>query len=244
MPGWSLYSSKVPFSNRNTANRMDPTSLHFSRSGLLVQLLYFSLFCVICFWGLSTTRPFQPEPQPTSYYIANDPTPDILFDEIPPRRHEGLLEELSGGWLPVVALLAAIVYLLWAIAIRILRLRGSSALLVYRDKQLLMHDSLKLTPEPIAIGSISLIEFGRADQLKEDVYQEAVRSFSFSAYLGGKLGQKVRHNLRSSYKESSGATDQLTVSDFEVDGGVEQLRRFLAYLETARAAELLHSRRA
>ena len=65
-----------------------------------------------------------------------------------------------------------------------------------------------------------------------------------TARHNGKLGQKFRHNLRISYKDSSGATDQLTVSDFEVDGGVEQLRRFLAYLETARAAELLHSRRA
>lgn len=223
---------------------MDPTSLHFSRSGLLVQLLYFSLFCVACFWGLSTTRPFQPDPRPTSYYIANDPTPDILFDEIPPQRHEGLLEKLSGGWLPVVTLLAGIVYLLWAIALRIWRLIGSSALLVYRDKQLLMHGSLKLTPEPIAVGKISLIEFGRADRLNEDVYQQAVKSFSFSAYFGVKLGQKLRYNLRISYTDSSGAADQLTVSDIEVDGGVEQLRRFSAYLETARAVELQHSRRA
>lgn len=240
MPCWSLCYSKVPFSNRNTANRMDPTSLHFSRSGLLAQLLYFSLLCVACFWGLTTTRPFQPDPKPASYYIANDPTPDILFDEIPPQRHEGLLEKLSGGWLPVVTLLAAIIYLLWAIAIRVWRLVGPRALLVYRDKQLLMHGSLKLTPEPIAIGSISLIEFGRADQLKEDVYQETAKSISFSGYLGAKLGQKFRHNLRISYRDSSGAADQLTVSDIEVDGGVEQLRRFTAYLETMRTAELQH----
>lgn len=222
---------------------MDPTSLHFSRSGLLVQMLYFSLFCIVCIWGLSTTRPFQPEPQPISHYIANDPTPEILFDEIPPQRREGLFEELSGGWLPVVVLLASIVYLLWAMALRIWRLIGSSTLLVYRNKQLLMHGSLKLMPEPIAIGSITLIEFGRADQLKEDVYQETAKAVSFSGYIGAKLGQKLRHVLRISYKDSSGAADQLTVSDIEVDGGVEQLRRFTAYLETMRAAELQHNSR-
>ncbi|RDV06858.1 hypothetical protein DXH95_05525 [Sphingorhabdus pulchriflava] len=223
---------------------MDPTSLHFSRSGLLVQLLFFSLFCILGIWGLSTTRPFQPEPQPISHYIANDPTPDILFDEIRPQRHEGPLEELSGGWLPVVVLLASIVYLLWAIALRIWRLIGSSALLVYRSKQLLMHSSLKLTPEPIAIGSITLIEFGRADELKQDVYQETAKAVSFSGYIGAKLGQKLRHNLRISYIDSTGAADQLTVSDIEVDGGVGQLRRFTTYLETMRAAELQHSGRA
>jgi hypothetical protein len=221
------------------ASQLDPTVLHRSRSGSVVQLLLSMLFGSMCLWVLVDMH--QPQ-QAAAATIATtgtalDPTPDILFDEFPRERHQGLFDRLTGGWFGTVLMSFGAGYSLWSIVLRLWYLLFQTSIMSFYGRLLVSHGEPFQPERMIALGDIRSVVCDRADRLPEDEYQQFVKAAFLSSHIGMRLGQKLRHILRIEFIDDAGQQHILSVVDISVEGGREQLERFAAYLQMMVAGE-------
>jgi hypothetical protein len=226
---------------------LDPTILHRSRSGSIIQLLFFSLFAALCLWMLlDITSPTAG----STATVANsgtalDPTPGILFDELPKPRQQGLEDRLTGGWYGVVAMLVGVVYSLSAVLIRLwYLLTGMPTMLSIQNRTLAQHGTFFTPPRTIELHNIRSVEFDRADRLSEDGDQQFLKAVSLSSWLGLRLGRRLRYVLRISFVSESGTLQSLEYQDINVEGGIAQMDRFATYLQAMIMGQPLGSFRA
>jgi hypothetical protein len=211
---------------------VDPTKLLRSRSGSIIQMLYFTVFGGLCLWVLIDIN--LPPPTPVATIVttgtALDPTPGILFDELPRERHQGLFDRLTGGWFGTVVMSAGAGYSLWSIALRLWYLLFSTSIMSFYGRILVSHGEPFQPQRRIALNDIRSVVFDRADRLPEDEYQQFVKAAFLSTHIGMKLGQKLRYILRVRFVDDAGQTQTLSVVDINVEGGRAQLERFAGYL--------------
>jgi hypothetical protein len=211
-----------------------PTVLHRSRSGIIVQMLYFMLFGSLWLWILIDISLPQPTPEATiaTTGTALDPTPGIVFDELPRERHQRLFDRLTGGWFGTVVMGAGAEYSLWSIALRIWYVLFPTPILSFYGRLLISHGQPFQTKRMIALGAIRSIARDRVDRLPEDEYKQLLKATFLSSYIGMRLGQKLRYILRISFVDDAGQLQTLSVVDINVEGGRQQLERFADYLRT------------
>lgn len=205
----------------------------------MLQLLFFTLFGGICLWVAIDINSLQAAPTVSIAASGTilDPTPGILFDELPQQRQQGLLDRWSGGWFGMMMMIVGIGFSAWSIALRIWHLLFRLPILSVRDRQLVRHSDPFWPKRIIALGDIRAVVCDRADRVAGGKMQLFMKETFPFTYAGMRLAQKMRHILLITYVDQHGETHMVTVTDINVDGGREQLERFAGYFRTMVAGE-------
>jgi hypothetical protein len=217
------------------ANSMNPTVLNFSKGWSLVQLALMVGAGVAIFWLLSESSVFaDPPPLPAPPAEFRFDTEMFEYSEklraAQPRQEYGF-DRLTGGWFSVILLVVCLPLALWEICIKLWRLFAREPALAMRNGQLIPHRSFTTTPTSIPVNAISNVVFDRTDRVRSNTAGLIITAFSWSAHFGGKLGGRLRHSLLIDYVSESGEQRSFRIGDADVDGGVEQLKRFADYLK-------------
>jgi hypothetical protein len=207
---------------------MNPSTLHFSKRWGLVQLAVMVGAGALILWLLTETRLF---PEPTRQVIQYDFTAQggpVLFT---PPRHESAIDRLTGGWFKALTLLACIPLTLWEIVRISWRLLTVTPALALTNGHLAPHATFFGAPEKIPIISIQRVTFDRSDRVRPNFAVSIAKLLSWPGYLGAKAGARLRHTLLIDYVSEHGDLASFRITDAEVDGGVEQMQRFITYLK-------------
>lgn len=148
-----------------------------------------------------------------------------------PRQEYGL-DRLTGGWFGVIVLLACLPLAFWEIGIQIWRLSTSETALALGNGELVVHGSFITAPSAIPTHAITHVTFDRADRVRLNTAGIFIKAYSWPAFLGGRLGARLRYVLLIDYVSDSGEPQSFRMNDADVDGGIEQLKRFAEYLTT------------
>ncbi|NJS13868.1 MAG: hypothetical protein HC788_03635 [Sphingopyxis sp.] len=127
-------------------------------------------------------------------------------------------------------LMACILAALWEIGMKSWRLIRPQAALAVQNGQLLLHPSFVNAPPAIALAAIRAVTFDRADRASPTGMDSALTAYSLTNRLAMKFGARLRHILLINYIDERGHNENVRINDAEVDGGVDQLRRFADYL--------------
>lgn len=184
---------------------MNPSILHFSRTGSVIKALFFLGMAAIAFTVAGLMHAERSAPPPTIRL------PDI---EMPaPAPHRDPLAPLKMSLLVVAG--GVCLFYVGRHGLRGLTRREAVKI---ENARLHFHPSYGAEPNPLPVDAIAEALFDRADRLPGDGPASA------------KLGARLRHGLYLRYR-SGGTSGELRLIDNDIDGGTEQLRRFATYLD-------------
>lgn len=188
---------------------MNPSILHFSRTGNITKMLFFLGMAAIAF-AVAGLMHAEGEAPPETLYLPDGvelPAPAPHKDPLAPFKMALLI--VAGG----VCFFYAGRH----------GLRAATREVAARTEggRLHLHSSYGAEIGAMPVEAITDAIFDRADRLPGDASGSA------------KLGARLRHGLYLRYR-SDGATRELRLIDNDVDGGTEQLRRFAAHLDAWR----------
>lgn len=187
---------------------MNPSILHFSRTGSILKMLFFLGVAAMAL-AVAGLMHAEREAPPQSLHLSGMelPAPAPHRDPLAPFKIPLLI--VAGG----VCLFYAGRHGLRAVTREVAaRTEGG---------RLHLHSSYGAEADPLPVEAIIDAIFDRADRLPGDASGSA------------KLGARLRHGLYLRYR-ADGVTRELRLIDNDIDGGTEQLRRFAAHLDAWR----------
>lgn len=185
---------------------MNPSILHFSRTGSAIKALFFLGFAAIAF-AMAGLLHGEREVAPRTVSLPGGldlPAPAPRRDPLAPFKIPAMI--VAGG----ICLFYAGRH-----GLRVVR-RDVAARI--ENRQLHFHASYAVAPNPLPIGDIVETVVDRADRLPGEASGSA------------RLGMRMRQGLYIAYR-AGGAIGELRVVDNDIDGGAGQLRRFAAHLD-------------
>lgn len=187
---------------------MNPSILHFSRAGNALKALFFIGFAALAFVVAGALHREDAAPPPRiDFNGAVPPPPAPRRDPLAPVKIPALI--VAGG---------VCLFLAGRHGARMVTRRVAARI---EGGHLHCHASLVSAAEPIPVVAIVDAVFDRADRLPGEG-SGAVR-----------LGARLRHGLYLRYMVD-GSVGELRLADNDIDGGAEQLRRFVAHLDAWR----------
>lgn len=188
---------------------MNPAILHFSRTGSVVKALFFLGVAAIAFAvaGLMHSERASPPPIVVGAPDMVLPTPAPHRDPLTPFKIPLLI--VAGGTCLFYAGRHGLRALTRQTAARI------------EGGRLHFHSSYGADPNPLPAADIMEAICDRADRLPGEM-SGSVR-----------FGARARHGLYLRYR-ADGSSRELRLIDNDVDGGIEQLRRFAAQVDAWR----------
>lgn len=188
---------------------MNPSVLHFSRTGSIIKMLFFLGMAAIAF-AVAGLMHADGEAQPAAQYLPGGvelPAPAPRKDPLAPFKIPLLV--VAGG----VSLFYAGRH----------GLRAATRAVAARTEggRLHLHSSYGGEIDPVPVEAITDAIFDRADRLPGEASGSA------------KLGARLRHGLCLRYRAGN-AVREIRLIDNDIDGGAEQLRRFAAHLDVWR----------
>ena len=196
---------------------MNPSVLHFSRSGSAFKALFFLGVAAIAF-AVAGLMQAERTPPPRAVGL-----PDIYLPVPAPPR-----DPLAPFKIPLLIVAGgACLFYAGRHGLRGLTRKVAAKI---DNGGLHLHASYGAASNPLPIADIADALFDRADRLPG----------------GGsgsvRLGARLRHGLYLRYG-AGGASDELRLIDNDIDGGTEQLRRFAEHLENWRRSAARTARR-
>lgn len=199
---------------------MNPSILHFSRTGNSFKALLFLGFAVTAFWLMFLMADERRDHPPPTQML-----PGGL--ELPmPTPRPGPFAPLK-----ILVLLAAGSASLFYVGRYAKRALTRAVAIKIEGGQLHFHPSFGAMPDQLPVSHIDTAIFDRADRLPET----AVLAFFGTGSSAAKFGARTRHGLYLHYRSGS-TSGEARVIDNDVEGGTEQLRRFAAQVEIWRRA--------
>jgi hypothetical protein len=187
---------------------LNPSILHFSRTGGVIKMLFFLGVAAIAFAVAGLMYAEREAPPPTRH---------LSGIELPaPAPHRDPLAPLK---MPLLVV-AGCVCLFYA-GRHGLRAAAREVAARTEGGRLHLHPSYGAEAGPLPVETITDAIFDRADRLPGD------------ASASVKLGARLRHGLYLRYRAGS-VTRELRLIDNDIEGGTEQLRRFAAHLDVWR----------
>lgn len=187
---------------------MNPSILHFSRTGSAIKALFFLGVAAIAFTVAGLMHDGQRAPPQTIRLSDIElPAPAPHRDPLTPFKIPLLI--VAGG--------ACLFYA----GRHGLRVMAQKAAVKIENGQLHFHPSYGAEPNPLPVDAIIEALFDRADLLPGEGSGSA------------RLGARMRHGLYLRYRAGA-APGELRLVDNDIDGGTEQLRRFAAHLDVWR----------
>ena len=185
---------------------MNPSILHFSRTGSAFKALFFLGFAAIAFTMAALLYAERDAPPETRYLSGGVelPAPAPRRDPLAPFKIPAMI--VAGG----VCLFYVARHGLRAIE------RGVAARI--ENRHLHLHSSFGAVSNPLPLGDIVEAVFDRSDRLPGDAPRSA------------RLGARLRHALYIRYR-ADGSICELRLIDNDFDGGADHLRRFAAHLD-------------
>jgi len=202
------------------ARPMNPTILHFSRAGNALKSLFFLGLAAAAFWLTSAMLDDRRDRPPPTQVLPGGLT--LPVPTPPPNPFAPL---------KILVLLAAGSVSLFCGGRRAARALSRAAAIKIEGGRLHFHPSFGAMPATLPVEHIDVAIFDRADRLPEGA---ALATFGFGSGAA-KFGARTRHGLYLHYRQGSG-TGEARIIDNDVDGGVEQLRRFAAQVDLRRHA--------
>lgn len=193
---------------------MNPSILYYSRSGSAVRLLLFLAIAVLSFTVAALIHADSRPPPPQ----------DIRFDgpvlPMPaPRR-----DPLAPVKIPVLIVAGGLcLFMAGRQGRRILTPRMAARIEGGR-----LH--LDAASYPVPMDAIVAAQFDRADRLPGE------------GPAAARLGARLRHGLYLQYRADA-SIHELRLIDNEIDGGIEQLRRFAVHLDSWRQSAVRTAQR-
>lgn len=209
---------------------MNPSVLNRSRGGFLLQAGIFALvgalLLVLALDAKVELEAAQAPPIVTG--SADDPTPDILFDEQLARRphNDGPLEQATEGHSTVAIPAFLGVLSLGFAAVRLFLAFSPIPLVTLSGRELVIRGSWSGGEKAFPLSQVRAIAFDRADRVDDG----SLPVITPWGQFGAKLGARLRYRLRVDFTARHGGADPLILSDIEVDGGRDQLQAFAQYL--------------
>ena len=191
---------------------MNPSILHFSRSGNALKALFFVAVAVFAF--------------AVAGLLHRDSTavpPSVRFDGPVPPPPAPRSDPLAPVKIP--ALIVAGCVCLFLAGRHGTRMVARRVAVRIEGGRLHCHASLMAAPGEIPIDAIIDAQFDRADRVPGDGVGTGAAAARF--------GARMRHVLHLRYT-TDGSVAELRLVDNDVDGGVDQLRRFAAHLDAWR----------
>lgn len=188
---------------------MNPAILHFSRAGSVVKALFFLGVAVIAFAVAGLMHADRVAPPPVAAGV-----PDLALPAPPPHR-----DPLTPFKIPLL-IIAGSACLFYAGRHGLRALTRQTAVRI-EGGRLHFHSSYGADPNPLPAADIMEAICDRADRLPGEM-SESVR-----------FGARARHGLYLRYR-ADGSSRELRLIDNDVDGGIEQLRRFAAQVDAWR----------
>lgn len=190
---------------------MNPSVLHFSRTGSIIKMLFFLGTASIAF-AVAGLMHAEGEAPPAMQYLPGGvelPAPAPRKDSLAPFKIPLLV--VAGG----VSLFYAGRH----------GLRAATRAVAARTEggRLHLHSSYGGEVDPVPVEAITDAIFDRADRLPGEASGSA------------KLGARLRHGLYLRYRAGN-ATHEMRLIDNDIEGGTDQLRRFAAHLDVWRHA--------
>ena len=192
---------------------MNPSILHFSRTGSFTKMLFFLGVAAVAF-AVAGLMHAEGEGQPEAIYLPGGvelPAPAPRKDPLAPFKMPLLI--VAGG------------VSLFYVGRHGLRAATRAVAARTEGGRLHLHSSYGGEIDPVPVEAITDAIFDRADRLPGEASGSA------------KLGARLRHGLYLRYRTGN-ATREMRLIDNDIEGGTEQLRRFAAHLDAWR-----HSRR-
>ena len=188
---------------------MNPAILHFSRTGSVVKALFFLGMAVIAFAVAGLMHADRVAPPPVAAGV-----PDLTLLAPAPHR-----DPLAPFKIPLL-IIAGGTCLFYAGRHGLRALTRQTAVRI-EGGRLYFHPSYGADPNPLPAADIMEAICDRADRLPGEM-SESVR-----------FGARARHGLYLRYR-ADGSSRELRLIDNDVDGGIEQLRRFAAQVDAWR----------
>jgi hypothetical protein len=188
---------------------LNPAILHFSRTGSVVKALFFLGMAVIAFAVAGLMHADRVAPPPVAAGV-----PDLTLLAPAPHR-----DPLAPFKIPLL-IIAGGTCLFYAGRHGLRALTRQTAVRI-EGGRLYFHPSYGADPNPLPAADIMEAICDRADRLPGEM-SESVR-----------FGARARHGLYLRYR-ADGSSRELRLIDNDVDGGIEQLRRFAAQVDAWR----------
>lgn len=187
---------------------MNPSILHFSRTGSVLKALFFLGMAAIAF-TVSGLMHAEREAPPRTVRL-----PDIELSAPAPHR-----DPLAPFKVPFLMIAGGVC--LFYVGRHGLRGFMRSEAVKIENGALRFHPSYGARPNPLPLDAIAEALFDRTDRLPGDGPASA------------KLGARLRHGLYLRYRVD-GSLKEVCLIDNDFDGGAEHLRRFAAHLDSWR----------
>lgn len=185
---------------------MDPSILHFSRTGGAIKALFFLGVAAIAF---ALAGLMHAENNAPPRVVAG--MSDIALPAPVPRR-----DPLAPFKMPLLVVAGSVC--LFYVGRHGLRSLTRQTAVRIENGLLYFHSSYGADPNPLPAADIAEAICDRADRLPGEVSGAA------------KLGARLRHGLYLRYR-AEGTSRELRLIDNDFDGGAEHLRRFAAQLD-------------
>ena len=229
---------------------MNPSTLYFSKRWSFTRVVLMALVCSAALWllhehALFAAPPPPPPAPPSPSDIMTGADHLAYFEAVrasQPARQYGM-DRLTGGWFSVIVLIFCILFALWEGGMDLRRMLTRAPALHVQNGALTPH-SIFSAPASIAFSQVREITLDRADRIRPGFWDDVMGAYSWSTRLGFKAGARARHVLLIDYLTEDGDSHSLRISDAYVEGGVEQLSRFAAYLRAMQSAAQQGSGRA
>lgn len=203
---------------------MNPTILHFSRTGNAMKMLLFLGFAVLAF-GLAYL--LLEERQAVAPLTQTLPGGLVL--PMPAPRPDPFAP------VKIPLLLAAGGVSLFYVGRHGVRLMTREVAVTIATGQLHFHPSYNMLSSIMPIANVTEAIFDRAERLPEGKWESVASAVSWSANRSARSGAMLRHGLYLRYR-SGASTGEVRLIDNDFDGGAEQLRRFAAQIEMWRGS--------
>jgi hypothetical protein len=184
---------------------LNPSILHFSRTGSVLKALFFLGMAAIAF-TVAGLMHAEREAPPRTVRL-----PDIELPAPAPHR-----DPLAPFKVPFLMIAGGVC--LFYVGRHGLRGFTRSEAVKIENGALRFHPSYGVEPDPLPLDAVAEALFDRADRLPGDGPASA------------KLGARLRHGLYLRYRAES-SMEEVRLIDNDIDGGAEQLRRFAAHLD-------------
>ena len=184
---------------------MNPSILHFSRTGSAMKALFFLAGAAIAFMVANLMYAEREAPERTIRL------PDIELPAPAPRH-----DPLAPFKIPLLIISGCIC--LFYVGRHGLRGVTRSVAAKIENGHLHFHSSYDAAINPLPVERVTGTVFDRADRLPGGLSGSA------------RFGARFRHGLHLRY-HAEGASGEVRLIDNDIDGGTEQLRRFAAHLD-------------
>jgi len=202
------------------ARAMNPTILHFSRTGSAFKALVFAIMTVAAFSLAFVLLDERNDRAPTTQVLPGG----LVLPKPAPHPDPFLV-------LKIPLLLGAGAVSLFYVGRYAKRAFTRAAAIKIEGGRLHFHPSFGAMPDQLPVDYIDAAIFDRADRLPETAGLAMLGIGSNAA----KFGARTRHGLYLHYRSGS-TSGEARVIDNDVEGGTEQLRRFAAQVDIWRRA--------